>query len=65
MQYTDAKGWYCSQDDYWRPTDDCTGIGEDLNITKPHIDSVGGDKLEELDDDAMRHIVNGTAIFSV
>ena len=39
-------------------------IGEDLNITKPHIDSVGGDKLEELDDDAMRHIVNGTAIFS-
>ena len=39
-------------------------IGEDLNITKPHIDSVGGEKLEELDDDAMRHIVNGTAIFS-
>ncbi len=39
-------------------------IGEDLNITKPHIDSVGGDKLEELDDDAMRHIVGGTAIFS-
>ena len=39
-------------------------IGEDLNITKPHIDSVGGDKLEELDNDAMRHIVNGTAIFS-
>ncbi len=39
-------------------------IGEDLNITKPHIDSVGGDRLEELDEDAMRHIVNGTAIFS-
>ena len=39
-------------------------IGEDLNITKPHIDSIGGDKLEELDDDAMRHIVGGTAIFS-
>tara|TARA_B000000565_G_scaffold223703_1_gene179051 strand:+ start:1100 stop:3883 length:2784 start_codon:yes stop_codon:yes gene_type:complete len=39
-------------------------IGEDLNITKPHIDSVGGEKLEELDDDAMRHIVNGTSIFS-
>ena len=39
-------------------------IGEDLNITKPHIDSVGGDRLEELDDEAMRDIAAGTAIFS-
>ena len=39
-------------------------IGEDLNITKPHIDAVGGDRLEELDDNAMRDIVAGTAIFS-
>ena len=39
-------------------------IGEDLNITKPHIDSVGGDRLEELNDEAMRDIVSGTAIFS-
>ena len=39
-------------------------IGEDLNITKPHIDAVGGDRLEELDDIAMRDIVAGTAIFS-
>ncbi|MGB0152361.1 MAG: HAD-IC family P-type ATPase, partial [Candidatus Poseidoniaceae archaeon] len=35
-----------------------------LNITKPHIDAVGGDRLEELDDNAMRDIVAGTAIFS-
>lgn len=39
-------------------------IGEDLNITKPHIDAVGGDRLETLDDEAMRDIVGGTAIFS-
>ena len=39
-------------------------IGEDLNITKPHIEAVGGDRLEELDDTAMRDIVAGTAIFS-
>ena len=39
-------------------------IGEDLNITKPHIDPIGGDRLETLDDSAMRDIVGGTAIFS-
>jgi Ca2+-transporting ATPase len=39
-------------------------IGEDLNITKPHIESIGGDRLEALDDEAMRDIVNGAAIFS-
>ena len=39
-------------------------IGEDLNITKPHIEAVGGDRLEELDESAMRDIVSGTAIFS-
>ena len=39
-------------------------IGEDLNITKPHIDAVGGDRLETLDAEAMRDIVGGTAIFS-
>ena len=39
-------------------------IGEDLNITKPHIDSVGGSRLEKLDDYAMRDIVAGTTIFS-
>ena len=39
-------------------------IGEDLNITKPHIESIGGDRLEVLDDEAMRDIVKGAAIFS-
>ena len=39
-------------------------IGEDLNITKPHIDPIGGERLETLDDSAMRDIVGGTAIFS-
>jgi Ca2+-transporting ATPase len=39
-------------------------IGEDLNITKPHIDAIGGERLEKLDDEAMRDIVGGTAIFS-
>ena len=39
-------------------------IGEDLNITKPHIDPIGGDRLETFDDSAMRDIVGGTAIFS-
>ena len=39
-------------------------IGEDLNITKPHIESIGGDRLEALDDEAMRDIVKGAAIFS-
>jgi Ca2+-transporting ATPase len=39
-------------------------IGEDLKITTPHIESVGGDKLEKFDDSTMRHIVGGTAIFS-
>lgn len=39
-------------------------IGEDLKITTPHIESVGGDKLEKFDDATMRHIVGGTAIFS-
>ena len=39
-------------------------IGEDLNITKPHIESIGGDRLESLDDEALRDIVNGAAIFS-
>ena len=39
-------------------------IGEDLNITKPHIDPIGGDRLETFDDGAMRDIVGGTAIFS-
>tara|TARA_B110000444_G_scaffold261561_1_gene315388 strand:- start:8608 stop:11388 length:2781 start_codon:yes stop_codon:yes gene_type:complete len=39
-------------------------IGEDLNITKPHIDAVGGERLEKLDDSAMRDIVGSTTIFS-
>lgn len=39
-------------------------IGEDLNITKPHIEAVGGDKLQELSDEAMRDISKGTSIFS-
>ena len=39
-------------------------IGEDINITKPHIDPIGGDRLETFDDSAMRDIVGGTAIFS-
>ena len=39
-------------------------IGEDLNITKPHKESVGGERLEQLDDAAMRDIVGSTAIFS-
>ena len=39
-------------------------IGEDLNITKPHIEAVGGDKLQELSDDAMRDISKSTSIFS-
>ena len=39
-------------------------IGEDLNITKPHIEAVGGDKLQELSDEAMRDISKGTTIFS-
>ena len=39
-------------------------IGEYLNITKPHIEAVGGDRSEELDESAMRDIVSGTAIFS-
>ena len=39
-------------------------IGEDLNITKPHIDAIGGERLEILDDEAMRDIVGATAIFS-
>ena len=39
-------------------------IGEDLDITKPHIEGIGGERLGELDDEAMRDIVKGTAIFS-
>ena len=39
-------------------------IGEDLNITKPHIEAVGGDKLQELSDEAMRDISKATSIFS-
>jgi len=39
-------------------------IGEDLNITKPHIEAIGGARLEQLDDSAMRDIVGGTTIFS-
>ena len=39
-------------------------IGEDLNITKPHIEAIGGARLETLDDSAMRDIVSSTAIFS-
>jgi len=39
-------------------------IGEDLNITKPHIEALGGDKLELLDDMAMRDVVGTTSIFS-
>ncbi len=39
-------------------------IGEDLNITKPHIEALGGEKLEELDDMAMRDVVGATSIFS-
>ena len=39
-------------------------IGEDLDITKPHIEGIGGQRLGQLDDEAMRDIVKGTAIFS-
>lgn len=39
-------------------------IGEDLNITKPHIEAIGGERLEQLDDSAMRDIVGSTTIFS-
>ncbi len=39
-------------------------IGEDLNITKPHMEAIGGDRLEQLDDVAIRDIVTGAAIFS-
>ncbi|MDP6869709.1 MAG: HAD-IC family P-type ATPase [Candidatus Poseidoniaceae archaeon] len=39
-------------------------IGEQLLITKPHIDAVGGEKLAELDDVALRDISQNTAIFS-
>ena len=39
-------------------------IGEDLNITKPHIEALGGAQLEELDDLAIRDVVGSTAIFS-
>ena len=39
-------------------------IGEDLNITKPYKDAVGGALLEELDEPAMRDIVGRTSIFS-
>jgi len=39
-------------------------IGEDLNITKPHIEALGGDQLEQLDDLAIRDVVGSTAIFS-
>ena len=39
-------------------------IGEDLDITKPHIEGIGGERLGDLDDEAMRDIVKGTAIFS-
>ena len=39
-------------------------IGEDLNITKPHIEALGGERLEELDDMAMRDVVGSTSIFS-
>jgi Ca2+-transporting ATPase len=39
-------------------------IGEDLQITKPHIDAYNGRELEELNDDAMRMVVQNTSIFS-
>lgn len=39
-------------------------IGEELDITKPHIDAISGGKIGELDDDALRDIVQTTSIFS-
>lgn len=39
-------------------------IGEELNITKPHIEAISGDKLRSLDDEALRDISSSTAIFS-
>jgi P-type Ca2+ transporter type 2C len=39
-------------------------IGEDLQITKPHIDAYNGKELEELSDDAMRMVAQNTSIFS-
>ena len=39
-------------------------IGEDLNITKPHKEAVGGERLESMTDIAMRDIVKTTSIFS-
>ena len=39
-------------------------IGEDLQITKPHIDAYNGSDLEDISDDAMRVIAQNTAIFS-
>ena len=39
-------------------------IGEELDITKPHIDAISGDRLSELDDEALRDVVQSTSIFS-
>ena len=39
-------------------------IGEQLEITKSHIEPVGGHRLAELDDDAMRDVAQSTSIFS-
>ena len=39
-------------------------IGEELDITNPHIEAVSGSRLLELDDEAMRHTAQNTSIFS-
>ena len=39
-------------------------IGEELDITSPHIEAVSGSRLLELDDEAMRHTAQNTSIFS-
>ncbi|MED6338569.1 MAG: HAD-IC family P-type ATPase, partial [Candidatus Thermoplasmatota archaeon] len=39
-------------------------IGEQLEITKPHIEALGGDRIDQLDDVAIRDMSQSTAIFS-
>ena len=39
-------------------------IGEDLQITKPHREAVGGDKLAEMSDDELIEITEKSSIFS-
>ncbi len=39
-------------------------IGEDLQITKPHREAVGGDKLSEMSDDELIEVTEKSSIFS-